>query len=118
MEKKIAILIAMFFVVFSACKKDENDDTVSYKDDVKAIFTSNCQACHIPTGAASTTGLFYDTYENTAAAAATETNGQNRTLAAIKHTAGFVAMPESAPKLSDANISTIEKWISAGRPNN
>jgi hypothetical protein len=39
-------------------------------------------------------------------------------VGAITHAAGFLPMPQSAPKLSDCNINKIKDWVNRGALNN
>jgi mono/diheme cytochrome c family protein len=117
MKKTFACLVFLSVFLFFACGKDEASKA-SYQNDVKPILSASCQSCHSASGSASSTGLFYDSYESTAASAAEQKNGENRLLGAIKHKAGFTAMPDGSPKLSDEKIALIEEWILDGRQNN
>jgi hypothetical protein len=40
----------------------------------------------------------------------------SRMLGALRGTAGFSAMPQGGTKLSDCDISKVEKWINSGFP--
>ncbi|MEO6302595.1 MAG: cytochrome c [Bacteroidia bacterium] len=42
----------------------------------------------------------------------------NKLLGSIKHLPGFLAMPQTGGRISQCEITAIEKWIGAGHPNN
>lgn len=85
--------------------------TVSFQINVKPILEANCVACHSSTDAAG--GLNYETYSG-----AQEPAIDGRLVGSIKHLAGFIPMPEFAPKLSDCDIMKIEMWVKQGALNN
>jgi hypothetical protein len=89
-----------------------NCDSSKYKfaADIQPMINIYCKGCHnniTPSG-----GYSYDSY---AGILLPVQNG--RLLGAIKHQAGFVAMPRGGNKLSDCQIKKIENWIANGAPN-
>jgi hypothetical protein len=105
---------------FSCSKKNEQElgvgavcdtNNMSYSADIIPILESICFSCH--GNGLSENGINFDTYSGVKAVA---DNG--KLVGAISHAAGFVAMPQSAPKLSDCNINKIKSWVNAGAANN
>jgi len=91
-------------------------DTISFSEDVFPIFSTICAdpACHVDGGA----GPFpLTTHEEISA----ETG---IIIPSIRREGGIAAMPldpitfELAPMLEEETIQLIERWISAGKPNN
>ena len=91
-------------------------DTISFSEDVFPIFSTICAnpACHVDGGA----GPFPLT---THAEISAETG---IIIPSIRREGGVTPMPwipgtsELAPMLEEETIVLIERWISAGRPNN
>jgi hypothetical protein len=95
-----------------------NDCTVTcdtsnytYSKSVAPIMTTWCTGCHN----ASNSGGGYNltTYSGVVSAIT-----KNRLLGAINQLPGFYAMPLNTGKISDCNLVSIQKWVSAGYPNN
>ena len=87
---------------------------MQYSVHIAPLIQTNCFACHSnTTSSTSGAGFSLEGYNNLKAKV---TDG--RLLGAITHAAGFVAMPQGGPKLSDCNINRIKSWIDAGAPNN
>ena len=108
------IIIAITVVTVFGCSKDEdtcNTDNITYTNTIASL-TASCavSGCH---NAGSTNGS--GSLANYADAKAFMAKG--RTIGALRHEAGFVAMPQGGEKMSDCNISKIEKWIADGFPN-
>ena len=83
----------------------------TYAADIQPIFDKYCKGCH--SGAAAQKGIMLDTYTGTSAVV-----NSGRLLGTIRHEAGFVAMPYGGSKISDCEITKIEKWVAAGAQNN
>ncbi|HEY9176184.1 MAG TPA: c-type cytochrome domain-containing protein [Flavipsychrobacter sp.] len=83
----------------------------TYAAEIQPIFDKYCKGCH--SGAAAQKGIMLDTYSGASAVV-----GTGRLLGAIRHEAGFVAMPYGSNKMSDCEITKIEKWVAAGAQNN
>ena len=39
-------------------------------------------------------------------------------MGTINHASGFSAMPKGGAKLSNCQIAVVQKWVTAGAPNN
>jgi mono/diheme cytochrome c family protein len=88
------------------------DTTVfTYSGAIKSIMHNNCVVCH--SGTLQNGGVDLSNYTGAHAVAV---NG--KLIGTITHAAGFVAMPQGANKLSNCNITQIQKWIDAGAQNN
>lgn len=129
--KFIASYILVLFLIGSimSCTKDNAidlseveepvEDTISvnlceseglYLSEVEPIINLNCNSCHSSGGSADF--ILLDTHSDLVANSST-------LMAAIKHDGGGVSvMPAGAPKLSDCDIQTIQKWIDSGKLNN
>lgn len=107
-------------MILASCAKDNEEDlyppigdncnteNVSYTQTVVPILNNNnCVSCHAGAGASG--GIQLDSHNAVAAAAAS-----GRLLGAIKHEAGYSAMPQGGSKLSDCEISQIDAWIAQG----
>lgn len=117
------IILLLFFALISAsvlfiasCKHDpvvgptpptpDDCDTlnVTYPESVYPVLNKYCISCH--SGASPSAGLNLTDYNAVAFIA------ENGTLlGVIRHEAGFSPMPQSAPKISDCDISKVEIWI-------
>lgn len=78
--------------------------------DVQPIINTYCKGCHNNISASG--GYSYETY---AGILVPIQNG--RFLGAIQHQNGFSPMPKGGNKLSDCQITIIQKWIANGAPN-
>src|SRR6476620_10443424 len=84
---------------------------VTYSGIVVSIVQRNCYSCH---GSGNTLGnVNLDGY------AKLKTYATNGKLAGvIEHLNGFSPMPQGGNKLSDCDISIVNKWIGDGTPDN
>ncbi|MBY0425938.1 MAG: cytochrome c [Cytophagales bacterium] len=80
---------------------------VTFTNQVQPILNANCVVCHKTGGS----GPF--SLEQYADAKSNATN----VLHAIKHDAGYSPMPKGGGKLSDCDISVIQRWINLNYPN-
>ena len=123
MKKLISVSLALvmfLFIVFSCSKENEQElgagsicetSNMTYAANIQPILENFCYSCH--GRGLFQNGINFDTYAGVKAVA---DNG--KLVGAISHSAGFVAMPQSAPKLSDCNINRIKAWVNSGAPNN
>lgn len=90
------------------------DTTSSYKLAIAPLITTNCIGCHsTASAAASGGGIDLSTY---AAIQVYALNG--RLYGSVSHAAGYSAMPKNVAQLPACQIAQIQKWITAGAPNN
>ena len=109
----LILLLALGLFTLNACKDDEDDVTpqeeakTTYTDDASAVFNASCafSGCH-------NSGSQMGSLANYADAKAFA--GWGKMIPAVKHEAGVTPMPYNQPKLSDADISTLEKWVEDG----
>ncbi len=87
---------------------------VTFSGTVKPILQASCLSCHSNSKAASSgAGI---KLENYADVLTTTNNGQ--LMGAIRHSDGYVAMPQGGGKLTDCEISKLQTWIDNGKLNN
>jgi hypothetical protein len=119
---KISLIAGLLIMVFATgCYNDKEEilypasvcDTanVTYSNSIAPIMSSSCVNCH--GGAAPSAGFSLDTYTNVKLQV---TNG--RLWGAVSQAGAFAPMPKGGTKLSNCNLTKIDKWIKAGAPNN
>jgi uncharacterized membrane protein len=97
--------------VNSTCGSSSCDTNIyTYSGIVAGIMQSNCVGCHSTTNASGNVDLSSYTAVKNAVA-------NTNYLKCIQHAAGYSAMPRSY-QLDNCELSKIEKWVSAGTPNN
>ena len=110
-------LIALQTTTLTSCKSSQKASTAApvvipdnppYTANVKPIIDASCGTkCHSAVKKAHDIDL--SNYESVKEACM-----KDKLLSTIKHEAGVKPMPRMAPKLSDASIAIIEKWINQG----
>jgi len=116
------LTVLMLTIQLSSCYYDNEEEVypdsggcdttnVTYSGSVAPVLQANCNACHSGNGPSA--GIVTDNYTDLLTVV---NSGQFK--GAINHSSGYSAMPKNAPKLSDCNLSKINKWIDAGAPNN
>lgn len=93
------------------CMADCDTTAFTYSGTVAPLINTYCKGCHNPSSLGGSVDL--STYNGTKTVAL---NG--KLMGSIKHSSGFVAMPQGGDKLPDCQIRQIEKWIEAGTANN
>jgi hypothetical protein len=83
----------------------------TYSGRIRPLFDTWCTGCHN----ASSAGGGYD-FSGYSGIVVAITNGH--LLGSIKHSPGFIPMPQGGPQLNDCDISAVEKWINSGYPQN
>lgn len=130
LKAKILLFSLAVAVGLAACSKDNEEDlygengddngdnqtqcdteNVSFAGQVWPVIESSCVSCH--SGAGASAGIRMGNH-----AELVEAINSGRFLGAIKHEAGFSAMPQDSPKLDDCTIEKIEAWIEDGTPDN
>jgi len=119
---KSYIILFTMLVMLSSCFYDHSNlvypqapctiTTATYSQNVSAIITTNCSACHSASASAGA-GIKLDSYS---ALKTYVSNGQ--LMNSIKHTGGIPAMPQNGQQLSSCDIKTIQTWIDNGALNN
>ena len=90
-----------------------DDTVVTFSSTVTTILHS-CQTCHSNSNATSSGGGYK--IQNYADVVTLINNG--KLMGSIRHDNGFIAMPQGGGKLSDCEISQLQKWIDNKTPNN
>ncbi len=85
--------------------------TFTFAGAVGPIMNTYCKGCHNPNSLGG--GYDLSTYNGVKSAAAS-----GRLMGSINHTSGYSAMPQGGSKLSDCQITQVQKWINAGSLNN
>lgn len=118
--KKVFSALLILCIVFSCSKNNEQDlggtnacnsTNMTFAADIKPILQNYCFSCH--GNGLSQNGISFDTHAGVKAVA-----GNGKLVGSITHAAGFLPMPQSAPRLSDCNINKIKDWINRGALNN
>lgn len=84
----------------------------TYSGAVKPLMQSYCAGCHY-SGASAVGGVTLDNYADVVTAA----SDSAMLLGSIRHTLGYPQMPQAGIKLSDCQVTQIEKWIKNGMQN-
>ena len=84
----------------------------TYSGAVQPLMQTYCAGCHF-TGATAVGGVILDNFNNIRDAAADSA----KLLGSLRHSQGYVAMPQATNQLSDCQITQIEKWIKNGTQN-
>lgn len=90
-----------------------NCDTTNftYNTRVKKIVDVWCVGCHNSSSVVG--GYNLSTYDGVIKSIA-----NNKLIGSIKHSSGFISMPQNGGQLQQCDIIAIEKWINSGSPNN
>jgi len=92
------------------CDEEECDTAnVTYTTPVSGIVQKHCLGCHNDNNMLG--GLSLQGYNKLVTVA-----NDGRLLGAVKHEAGYPAMPKNAAKLSDCKILQLETWTQNGTP--
>ncbi|HXB39178.1 MAG TPA: c-type cytochrome [Bacteroidia bacterium] len=88
-------------------------DTSQYKfaANIQPILNNWCVACHTSGNA----GGGHDLSNYTGVANCV---GSGKFLGSIKHSPGYIPMPQNSPQLSPCDIIKIQNWVNAGYHNN
>ncbi len=93
------------------CTSDCDPAVFTYSGAVSGTINKYCKGCHNPLSL--NAGIDLSTYTTVKA------NALNGYIpGVITHSTGFKPMPQGGSKLSDCQITQIQKWIAAGAPNN
>ncbi len=128
----MVLLFLIGSLVLIQCKKDEgpveddnNNESVSFANDVQPIFTQNCVSCHPSSGNLDLRpGQSYDNLVNVPASGYNGTRvvpNEPENSILYKKIDGSGAYGSNMPlggSLSQAQINTIKQWIQEGALNN
>jgi hypothetical protein len=93
------------------CVTPCDSNNFKYSTAIVPLVDKYCKGCH--NGQSLQGGYNLDTYD---AVKALALNG--KLLGSLKHETGFSAMPKGGVKLSDCQITQVQKWIADGAMNN
>jgi cytochrome c5 len=125
MKQIIKITLILLIAVIAGCYYDTEerlypkisspcDDTVVTFSSTVTTILHSCQTCHSNSNATSSGGGIK--LENYADVVKLVNNG--KLMGSIRHDNGYIAMPQGGGKLSDCEISQLQKWIDNKTPNN
>jgi cytochrome c553 len=95
----------------NACAGRCDSTVFTFSGAVKPLIDNKCVGCHNASNLGG--GIDLSTYATVKVVAL---NG--KLLGSIKQQSGFSAMPKNGNKLSDCEITQVNKWITAGALNN
>jgi len=99
----------LYPTIFNPC----DDTVVTFSGTVTSILHS-CQTCHSNSNATSSgNGVKLQNYADVV----TYINN-GKLMGSIRQENGYIKMPQTGGKLSDCEISQLQKWIDAKTPNN
>ncbi len=126
MKKILFISLIVFISIITGCYYDSEEalypvvsttcdlTNVTFSGTVVPILQASCLSCHSNSRAASSgAGIKLENYSDVVT---TASNGQ--LMGAINHLNGYAAMPQGGGKLTDCEISKLQKWIDNGKLNN
>ena len=122
----LGMVLVLTVTMISSCtyRKEENyypkttcdTNSISYKDFIQPLMSSNCYVCHAASNALlSGGGYVLDTHTTLAAQAKAGTlyrDLSNPDVNNLQH------MPRSLPSLPDCEILKVKAWINQGAQNN
>jgi hypothetical protein len=95
------------------CAATCDTNAYKYKNDIEPILITYCNGCH--GGCNPQAGIDLSTYQAVKDYITLDTYGF---VGGITFNPDVTAMPYQAAKMSDCNITKIQKWIDGGYPNN
>jgi uncharacterized membrane protein len=95
----------------NSCASACDANVFTFSASVKPMLDTKCVGCHSATSPGGNINL--STYASVRTVAL---NG--KLYGSIAHQPGFSAMPKNSPKLTDCEITQVQRWIAAGALNN
>ncbi len=95
----------------NTCSNICDTTNVTFSGKIFPLIQNNCLGCH--SGASPSGQVDLGNHQNIATIA-----GTGRLMGAIRHDAGFAAMPRGGNKLADCQITQVRLWIEGGSLNN
>ena len=126
MKRLYFLLFIAFIATMAGCYYDSEEalyptvsttcdlTNVTFSGTVTPILQASCFTCHSNANAASSGGGVK--IQNYADVLVLANNG--KLMGTITHASGYQAMPQGGGKLSDCEISKLQKWIDNGKLNN
>jgi hypothetical protein len=110
------LIFALFCsTAWISCQKDPISTvdctgvTPTYSSDIKPILDTNCATSGCHNSGSKQAGIDLSNYPG-----AKNISSQDRFLGAIRHTKGFVPMPQNSSKLNVEKIELIDCWVQNG----
>lgn len=111
--KNVVLMATAAALSVAACTKEStvcDTEKVTYNNQIKTIFAGCTDAgCHNSSSVNGSLANYQD---------AVNFPKKSKLIGALKWEEGFVQMPSGKGKLSDCDISKVEKWIDSGYPEN
>ena len=126
MKRIFTILSILFIATIGGCYYDSEEKLypvlstecnltdVSFSGTVKPILQASCYNCHSNSNYLSSGGGIK--LENHADLKTMAESG--KLMGSVTHASGFLPMPKGGGKLSDCEISQLQKWVDNQMPNN
>lgn len=126
MKKAVKSILILALALLAACYYDSEEKLypvvasgcdlsgITFTASVKPILQASCWSCHSNTQANSSGGGVR--LENHADVQTIAKSG--KLMGTVKHASGYQEMPLGGGKLSDCEISQLQKWIDNGTLNN
>jgi len=126
MKKTTKISLILLLALVTGCYYDSEEKlypqistscdltNVTFAATVKPILQASCLSCHSNSKAVNSGGGIK--LENYADVLISTNSG--KLMGTINHASGFQAMPQGGGKLTDCEISKLQKWIDNGKLNN
>ena len=125
MKRILSILLIIFVATMAGCYYDNAEKlypvisttcdltNVTFSGTVKPILQASCFSCHSNSNASSSGGgIMLENYADL------KSSASGRLMGAVNHVSGYSAMPKGGGKLTDCEISQLQKWIDNGVLNN
>jgi len=127
MKRKIILPLILIVATIAGCYYDSEEKlypvlstscdltNVTFSQTIKPILQTACLSCHSNSaaGGGEGGGIKLETHADVLTVVQ---NG--KLMGAVTHASGFVPMPDGGGKLSDCEISQLQKWIDNQTPNN
>jgi len=126
MKTKVIILLVLLVLTLASCYYDNEEklyfvldtscnlENVTFSGTVKPILQASCHRCHSNANSLNSGGGIK--LENHADVQSMANNG--KLMGAVTHASGFIPMPQDGGKLSDCEISQLQRWVDNQTPNN
>jgi uncharacterized membrane protein len=125
MKRILSILLIIFVATIAGCYYDNEEKlypvistscdltNVTYALTIKPILQASCYTCHSNSNASSSGGgIRLEDYADV------KSSASGRLMGAVNQATGYSAMPKGGGKLTDCEISQLQKWIDNGMLNN
>jgi len=126
MNRILKAILIVLIIFITGCYYDNEEklysevstscdlNNVTFAATVKPILQASCFACHSNSNATSSgNGIRLENYTDVQNLAK---NG--KLMGVVRHSSGYLPMPDGGGKLSDCEINQLQKWIDNGTLNN